>query len=350
MFNFTSDDKKIGRGFLSDHSALFLILSNIIMIFFAIFENWDIITIMFIYWCQSVIIGIFTLFKMLSLKNPPFLNRVGTAFFFLIHYGGFHFGYFIFLTSDPFFGMGSQTLFTGLTVLFVVSIFFANHLFSFLYNGENDAQKKQSIDKVMIFPYIRIVPMHLTIIFGGIFLMSGAPQITLILFLSLKTVADVAMHVVEHRELVANKIKIILDREKYSAGDTIDGKVQFEFTRPVKANVLKVAFIAEKSSTQSINQESYKEIFYQDEKILSHENYYGNATYDFSIKIPNDIFIKSEECMRTGKFGQARKMAEKTQSWGINIHFQDHDKFSIKVILNASLSMDITKTQEIFIS
>jgi hypothetical protein len=200
MFNFTSDTEGFGQGFLSDHSILFLILSNIIMIFFAIFENWDLITIMFIYWCQSVIIGIFTFFKILSLKNfttdgvrlnnipaaSTTATKTGMAFFFLFHYGFFHFGYFTFLVINPFFNTGSQISFTSLAVLFVVSVFFVNHLFSFLYNREKDAQKKQNIGKVMMFPYIRIIPMHLTIIFGSYFIMSGAPQITLILFLLLK--------------------------------------------------------------------------------------------------------------------------------------------------------------------
>ena len=47
----------------------------------------------------------------------------------------------------------------------------------------------------MFYPYARIIPMHLTIIFGSSF---GG---TLPLFLVLKTFADAIMHVVEHNVL-----------------------------------------------------------------------------------------------------------------------------------------------------
>ena len=50
----------------------------------------------------------------------------------------------------------------------------------------------------MFTPYLRIVPMHLTIIFGGLMAHTNAG---LLLFGVLKTVADVAMHAVEHRRL-----------------------------------------------------------------------------------------------------------------------------------------------------
>ena len=48
----------------------------------------------------------------------------------------------------------------------------------------------------LFFHYIRIIPMHLMIIAGFTFL--GSSTRTLIIFLLMKTVADVAMHVIEH--------------------------------------------------------------------------------------------------------------------------------------------------------
>lgn len=53
----------------------------------------------------------------------------------------------------------------------------------------------------MFFPYARIIPMHLTIIFGGMFLYLGIGSVfVLVLFLGLKAVADLIMHIIEHRE------------------------------------------------------------------------------------------------------------------------------------------------------
>jgi hypothetical protein len=47
-------------------------------------------------------------------------------------------------------------------------------------------------------PYLRIMPMHLTVVLGG--LIYGGPG-TLLLFGVLKTFADVIMHVEEHAQL-----------------------------------------------------------------------------------------------------------------------------------------------------
>jgi len=364
MVNSASDYEGFGSGFLSDHSTLFLLFANFIMIFFAIYENWNLLTIMFIYWCQSVIIGVFTFFKILNLKNfstegmrfsngpalPTTGTKIGMAFFFLFHYGFFHFGYFFFLIANPFFDISSQTSFTGLTILIVIVVFFINHLFSFLYNREKDANKKQNIGKVMMFPYIRIIPMHLTIIFGSFFIMAGSPQISLILFLILKTIADVAMHIIEHRESIANKITIKLNKDIYSPGEKITGKLNLEFSRPVKAQSLKVAFIAEKIFTQSSNEESRHYRFYNHEETLDGEKAYESSTYDIILQIPSDLLIKSNDFSQTGPFATAKKYSEKLQKWSINIYLQEYDRFYIKVILDIPMSLDITKTYDVSIS
>ena len=48
----------------------------------------------------------------------------------------------------------------------------------------------------MFFPYVRIVPMHLMVLAGGHF--AGSGGFALLLFLLLKTAADVATHVIGH--------------------------------------------------------------------------------------------------------------------------------------------------------
>jgi hypothetical protein len=50
----------------------------------------------------------------------------------------------------------------------------------------------------MFLPYVRILPMHLTIVFGGL-LFGGT--LALLLFGVLKTAADAAMHSLEHHVL-----------------------------------------------------------------------------------------------------------------------------------------------------
>ena len=56
---------------------------------------------------------------------------------------------------------------------------------------------------MMFFPYARIVPMHLTIIFGST---DWGQRQSLALFLFLKLLADVIMHIVE-RKGFGDKVK-----------------------------------------------------------------------------------------------------------------------------------------------
>ncbi|MFO1426872.1 MAG: DUF6498-containing protein [Steroidobacteraceae bacterium] len=51
---------------------------------------------------------------------------------------------------------------------------------------------------LMLMPYLRIVPMHLVILFGAA--RGGGPGMML-LFTALKTLADLGMHRFEHRRL-----------------------------------------------------------------------------------------------------------------------------------------------------
>jgi len=87
-----------------DPSALSLIISNLVIILLAVVQKWDISVLMWIYWCQSVIIGFSNFARILSLQEfstkgfrinkkpvaPTKQTQVKTAFFFLIHYGVLH--------------------------------------------------------------------------------------------------------------------------------------------------------------------------------------------------------------------------------------------------------------------
>ncbi len=194
---------KLLRNLLTDSSALSLLVSNIIVIILAIVQRWEVATVLWVYWMQSVIIGFFQFLRILSLKRfstenltinnksvlPTSNTKTFTAFFFAGHYGFFHFIYAIFLfnffTTKP---LDFGYLFIG------GLIFFLNHFFSFYKNRIVDEQKTQNIGTLMFSPYIRIVPMHLIIIFGAIL-----GQSTLIIFLLLKTLVDLIMHTIKHK-------------------------------------------------------------------------------------------------------------------------------------------------------
>lgn len=198
---------------LLDRSTLALLASNVLVIAFAIYEQWNLVTLLWIYWAQSVIIGVFTVFKILDLTrfstdgfyindqpvSPTERTKRSTAHFFALHYGIFHLMYFAFLAGFTYFGLWTAPPFgtavaSAFFILTSVSLFFVNHLYSYLHNKEQERKLKPNIGSMMFLPYARIIPMQLSLVLGVLLV----DQVALILFLALKTIADVIMHVVEH--------------------------------------------------------------------------------------------------------------------------------------------------------
>ena len=193
-----ADKKKI---YFSDLSLWLLIITNIATIVLAVIENWSFATILWTYWSQSVIIGSVNVMRILRIKNIS-NNKISndhnkdslknkkpvSAFFFALHYGFFHFIYMCFLFVVP-----NDSPDVRAVILASIA-FLANHLFSYFYNREADESENINISTLMSRPYKRIIPMHITIIFGPL-LGHGA----LVFFLLLKAIADVFSHISEHK-------------------------------------------------------------------------------------------------------------------------------------------------------
>jgi len=209
-----------------DKSTKLLVFSNLIIIVFALFEGWNLINVLWVYWFQNLIIGYFNYKRILKLKDfttknlemndqpvsPTEKSKKIIAVFFLVHYGLFHFCYFIFLVISS--GISFINSYLGFSIIalisFIVSIitFYYNHKTSFQLNYQEDLKGKVNIGTLMFMPYARIIPMHLIILFGSLIMISGDNPFPMILFfLSLKTIADVIMHKVEHNFLRKNIIK-----------------------------------------------------------------------------------------------------------------------------------------------
>lgn len=194
------DEPRIGA------SATSLVLANFLTIALALYESWDLRELMIIYWSQSVIIGFFSFWRMRDLKEfstegvssngnalePTPETKRNMSNFFALHYGAFHFIYLVFLFVDRNEPVGEDVLLIGLCI----AGFLVNHWYSYAKHRDMDALRKPNIGTIMFFPYARIVPMHLTIIAGGA--IAGASPFLLLLFLGLKTLADVIMHKIEH--------------------------------------------------------------------------------------------------------------------------------------------------------
>ncbi|MBN1941132.1 MAG: hypothetical protein JW772_03040 [Candidatus Diapherotrites archaeon] len=202
-----------------DSTFTLLLFSNIATIILALSLNWGLMTILWGYWLQSVIIGFFTFIKLLILSSKTSNETIGPlggvflAFFFAAHYGLFHFGYMMFLIFFSLFGFVSEAQgfptgalampidFLGIAIM--GAIFFVTHGFSFVYHLQKSKGQQVTMGTMhstMMEPYKRIVPMHLTILFGGWIIMIGmAHQIVLVFFLLLKTAADLWGHGTKHK-------------------------------------------------------------------------------------------------------------------------------------------------------
>ena len=203
---------------LRDSSGFAILLSNGVAIAVAMLQNWDLRPLMALYWCQSVIIGGFNFLRMMRLRQfttqgmtsndepvpETAEGKRSTAIFFAIHYGFFHLGYLVFISimsfddqSDSTFdGPWEPTGYDWLWLLVGVVSFLAGHWYSFRKNVVADLAGRPNLGTMMFLPYARIIPMHLTIIFG---FWMGSNRGALLLFMLLKTAADFLMHVVEHR-------------------------------------------------------------------------------------------------------------------------------------------------------
>ena len=182
-------------------------LSNILTILFAINQGWSVGEVMWIFWAQSVVIGVTNFFRIwnlrefstggLTMNDRPVQENVqgkkSTAKFFLIHYGFFHLIYLVFLFADH--PITSIPVADLILIFAGFGAFGVSHTFSLVRNAPSEFRdKKPNLGAIMFYPYLRIIPMHFTIIFGSMF-GGGA----LMLFLLLKTFADAGMHMVERR-------------------------------------------------------------------------------------------------------------------------------------------------------
>jgi hypothetical protein len=184
-----------------DLPLISLLLANAVTIALALLQDWAIGTVLAVYWFQSVTIGLFTLVRLLGITaggdGRERLKGIALAGFFAVHYGLFHFVYLVFIVA--FVLSGAYGIADPLGIAVGCAVFFVNHLVSFIWYRPRE---EASPEAIFAEPYARIVPMHLTIIFGGFVtaMLPGAAgtRLVLLVFLLLKTAADLVAHQRKH--------------------------------------------------------------------------------------------------------------------------------------------------------
>lgn len=204
-------------------SLALLVLVNLLPLAGVLYLEWDVASLIVLYWSENLVLGFYTLLKMLT--KAPF-KGLGMGAFFSLHYGGFCAGHGLFILVmlfksdiDPvpgepwplflvFFQMllnvirevlalAPQAWIIAFGALFVSHG--ASYVLNFLLGGERN---RQTLSQVMMAPYARIVLLHFVIILGGGIAMAiGQPLIMLLVLVLLKTGLDYKMHVREHVQL-----------------------------------------------------------------------------------------------------------------------------------------------------
>jgi hypothetical protein len=190
-----------------------LITANLSVIFFAVIDNLTATEVLWMYWIQSVIIGAFNFFRIITLKNfstegfkqngksvsPTKAAKISTAIFFLFHYGFFHLVYGIFLATFPVILHEEKS--TGIFYLLFPSIvFLINYGIEFYKEQTTTTDEVPNLGTLMFMPYLRIIPMHLTIILGGFIAAVGSfagvktSLAVILLLMGLKTFVDLITH------------------------------------------------------------------------------------------------------------------------------------------------------------
>jgi len=239
-------------------STILLIFANLLTIFIALAQNWDVFVLMILYVVQGLIIGGFHYLKTLNLKDfsardfsknfslrlyagrrafsPPNIESLGkkdakrkVANYFLAGYLLFHLVYIFFIFLIIIFGpsltfqlnLGNswQNNWDGLhssgpgqgilveKVLseimgfgFICAIigFFIIHLVSYLI-FRREQNGRVNLGKFVNEPFNRIYPIHIIIIISmPVLVLLKNPAVLLVIFLLLKTLLDVGLHIKQH--------------------------------------------------------------------------------------------------------------------------------------------------------
>ncbi|MBK8197245.1 MAG: hypothetical protein IPK75_02655 [Acidobacteria bacterium] len=188
--------------------------------------GWGAVPLVALYWLENLVIGVFTILRMLGTVAANAANIFGALFmvpFFTVHYGGFCYGHGVFLAvfagKDDFpspDGLVRWALTTapemGWFVAAIAGVSLLYYIFDFFGRGE---YRRTSLDAEMAAPYGRIVTLHVAIILGaGIAFGLGQPLLGVLLLIVIRVVFGIVFTVLRRRRrdaLIAAKASVVDD-------------------------------------------------------------------------------------------------------------------------------------------
>lgn len=191
-------------------SSFVLILANLVPLGGVLLFQWDVLSILLLYWTESVIVGVVNVLRMIASQPDKVTDGRSKFFlipFFTIHYGLFCYGHLtavIGFFSDR--NLGPTSSLAELwqpSFWIVVAAIAGSHLFSFFRNFlGSDERKRATPSMLMHRPYGRIVAMHIAIVVGaGLVNWFGSTVPLLLVLIGAKIVMDLKLHEMERRKL-----------------------------------------------------------------------------------------------------------------------------------------------------
>ena len=187
-------------------SAMALIAANLVPLLGVLVLDWDLFTIMFLFWLENAVVGLYNALKLLCFFTSESFSLM---LFFVVHYGLFmamHLQFILVLFSAeewesflPWALMTSHIMIVWPALL----SFCLSHGVSFFYNflGKEEFLRTEPEGQMMA-PYKRVAMLHFTILFGGfLVVLLGNPVVALVLLVVLKIISDVRAHQKEHAVL-----------------------------------------------------------------------------------------------------------------------------------------------------
>lgn len=231
-----------------------LFIANLIPAFGVVFFGWDVMTVLILYWLENLVVGFYTLVRMIRAGGWTALMP---GAFFTFHYGVFCAAHGVMLVSffsdfalegggkDPLEPYRPEHMLGGFLELFeemwmVLQYLWHEHCGLFLpflgfvvshgisavvhyVIADEDAEREAG--EIMFDPYKRVFVMHLTLIAGGfaMVLTGGASLMPLVLLLvGIKTAQDVHLHRKAHAARIEaiqqRRLAYPKDKDKQAAG------------------------------------------------------------------------------------------------------------------------------------
>jgi Family of unknown function (DUF6498) len=199
-----------------------LVIANAIPLVGVVFFDWNVWSILIVYWIENGIVGFYNILKIgkaegtgtsdgsvnwqVNGRPASQLGKASMIPFFVMHYGIFWAVHGVFVLTLPVFGAvtGDTALEQGanpLAIALAVVALFISHGLSYWFNFIGRGEYRRVSPAVQMFtPYGRLVVLHITIIVGALAIsFTGAPAALVAILVVLKTAMDIGFHVSEHR-------------------------------------------------------------------------------------------------------------------------------------------------------